>query len=119
MLVLDYLQLLYIRGGRGSRYEEVTEISRELKLLSKSAGIPILALSQLSRASEKEGKRKPRLSDLRESGAIEQDADMVFFLHTEDEERYELITAKNRSGPTGTGELQFEKKYSRFTERTL
>ena len=114
-LFIDYLQLLRIEG-RASLYESTTMISREIKLLAKSLEIPVITLSQLSRASEQDGKRAPRLSDLRDSGAIEQDADVVLFLHRPEwtEPATEAHVAKNRDGATGQGELRFEGQYSRF-----
>lgn len=121
LLVIDYLTLLRLGKKSPSRYEETSEISREIKLLAKSLKIPIIVAAQLNRSVEKEKKRRPRLSDLRESGAIEQDADSVIFLHElEDEDmRVELIISKNRSGPTGAAEFDFLKEFNRFEERVV
>lgn len=121
-IVIDYLQLMSARGRSESRHLEIAEISRGLKSLSKELGLPILALSQLSRDVEK-GKRKPQLSDLRESGSIEQDADCVLFLHKEGEIEpqgpggpipMELIIAKQRNGATGSFDLVFMSELTRF-----
>ena len=106
LLVVDYLQLMDSGERFDSRHLEIGAISRALKLLAKELAIPVLALSQLSRKAEQREDRRPRLSDLRESGAIEQDADVVLFLHEERGER-ELIVAKQRNGPTGTVALAF------------
>ncbi len=125
LLVLDYLQLMRskVRGG-GSRYEEVTEISHALKALAKELDIPVLALSQLSRAPDQRGKNdhKPQLSDLRDSGALEQDADVVMFIYREEvykptEENKGLATImleKQRNGPTGRFKLAFNRDCTRF-----
>jgi replicative DNA helicase len=123
MLIIDYLQLMSGRGRPESRQQEVSQISRDLKALAKELDVPVVALSQLSRAPEtRGGDHKPQLSDLRESGAIEQDADVVCFIfreevynRTEDNEgKAELILAKQRNGPTGTVELAFSKQHTRF-----
>ncbi len=127
-LIVDYLQL--IQGAneyRGNRVQEVSEISRGLKALAKELDVPILALSQLSRQVEMRAEKKPQLSDLRESGSIEQDADIVMFLYREEyydpddadnQKKAELIIAKNRNGATGTALLYFEKKYLLFRDLT-
>lgn len=123
ILIIDYLQL--IQGSSHqieSRQQEISEISRALKALAKELNIPIIALSQLSRAVETRSERKPELSDLRESGAIEQDADLVGFVYreeyykpTEDNEGVaEFIIKKQRNGPIGTVKLAFIKNYTRF-----
>ena len=122
LLVVDYLQLMSGRGRIESRQQEVSQISRDLKTLAKELDIPVLALSQLSRAPEQRSEHKPQLSDLRESGAIEQDADVVCFIFREEvyEEtdenrgRAELLIAKQRNGPTGKVELAFLNSFTRF-----
>ena len=122
MIVVDYLQLMQGPKGVESRQQEISVISRSLKALAKELNIPVIALSQLSRAVEQRADRKPQLSDLRESGAIEQDADVVIFLYRpwiysqedEDEGKAEVIVAKQRNGPTGTIQASFISKYARF-----
>jgi replicative DNA helicase len=121
LVVVDYIQLMYGNGRTENRQQEVSEISRSLKGLARELDIPVIALSQLSRAPEQAGHRRPQLSDLRESGAIEQDADMVMFLYREgmyEEEvprsKAELIIAKNRNGPTDTVLLTFLEDQTRF-----
>ncbi len=118
LLVVDYLQLMTAGEKIDGRVNEVSHISRQMKLLAKALDIPIILLSQLNRTSDKEKKRRPRLSDLRDSGAIEQDADIVGFLYMDDENttETEMITAKNRAGSTGVDKLDFEKIFNRFTE---
>jgi len=130
MLIVDYLQL--IKGHRAeNRQQEITEISRGLKALAKEISVPVIALSQLSRAVEGRTDHKPQLSDLRESGSIEQDADVVLFIYrkafydkrdgntpTEDDERIaEIMVAKQRNGPTGNVEVIFMDKYTRFENK--
>lgn len=127
LLVIDYIQLMNSDRKTDSRQQEVSDISRGIKLLAKEFGIPVIALSQLNRGSEQRQDKKPVISDLRESGAIEQDADVVILLHRE--EIYEkesprageadVIVAKQRSGPTGTIILSWLGKYSRFDNRTI
>ncbi len=122
LVVVDYLQLM--SGGKRteSRQQEVSQISRELKALAKELDVPVVALSQLSRAPEARNPPKPLMSDLRESGSIEQDADVVAFIYREDyynetEENKglaELIISKQRNGPTGTVRLAFLKEFTRF-----
>ena len=122
LIVIDYLQLM--GGGKRteSRQQEVSQISRELKALAKELDVPVVALSQLSRAPEARNPPKPLMSDLRESGSIEQDADVVAFIYREDyygetEENRglaEVILAKQRNGPTGTVKLAFLKEFTRF-----
>jgi replicative DNA helicase len=124
LLVVDYLQLMKGRDRRDSRQQEISDISRSLKELAKELNIPVIALSQLSRAPEQRtGDRRPQLSDLRESGAIEQDADVVMFLFREElykkddldlRGKAELIVAKQRNGPTGTIDLVFIREFTRF-----
>ena len=124
MVVIDYLQLVQGSNKRnGSREQEISEISRSLKILAKELNVPVIALSQLSRAVEQRPDHRPMLSDLRESGAIEQDADIVMFLYrddyyNEDSEKKnvaEVIIAKHRSGSTGTVELLWLGNYTKFT----
>ena len=125
LVVVDYLQLMGGNGkGRGAenRQLEVAEISRNLKLLARELEVPIIALSQLSRNLEARHDKRPQLSDLRDSGAIEQDADLVLFLYreevydekTENQGLVEVIVAKHRNGPTGKAILWFEPEYMRF-----
>jgi replicative DNA helicase len=107
-----------------SRQQEVSQISRELKGLAKELNVPLIALSQLSRAAETRTDHRPQLSDLRESGAIEQDADVVGFIYREEyynatddnSNKAEIIIAKQRNGPTGTVELAFIKEFTRFED---
>ena len=121
LIVVDYLQLMQVPNTRENRTNEVSQITRSLKALAKELGIPIVALSQLSRANEKEN-RKPKLSDLRDSGGIEQDADLVLFIWREDvtsEElqkrtQAEIIIGKQRSGPTGSFPLTFLGQFTKF-----
>ncbi len=126
LVLIDYLQLI-TGNGRESRQQEVSEISRQLKILAKELRVPVIALSQLSRSIEQRQDKKPMLSDLRESGSIEQDADIVAFLHRDDyyhneEEEggipnntVEVIIEKNRSGARGSVELMFQKEYNKFS----
>ncbi len=123
-LVIDYLQLLHTARRHENRHQEVSEISRSLKALAKELGIPILALSQLSRAVDSRMDKRPMLSDLRESGAIEQDADLIMFLYrdvvyhpdTENPVLSELIIGKQRNGPTGTLYLNFVRELTKFED---
>ena len=123
LIVIDYLQLMQMSGRVESRQQEISTISRNLKAIAKELDVPVIALSQLSRAPELRSDHRPILSDLRESGAIEQDADVVMFLYRdeyynkEESEKPnigELIIAKHRNGPTGTVELVFKKEYTKF-----
>ncbi len=117
LVVVDYLQLMRTRKQE-NRQQEISEISRSLKSLARELDVPIIAMSQLSRAVEQRQDRRPVLSDLRESGAIEQDADVVIFLYTEPEleqnNLIELIVAKQRNGPTGNLKLFFSREICRF-----
>lgn len=123
LVVIDYLQLMESKAAAGGgRQQEISEISRSLKILAKELNVPVIALSQLSRAPEGRTDHRPILSDLRESGSIEQDADIVMFLYRDDyynpdsEKKNigELIIAKNRSGATGTVELAWIGQYTKF-----
>jgi replicative DNA helicase len=124
LIVIDYLQLMQTGSSRRpeSRQQEVAEMSRNLKLLAKELEVPVVALSQLNRGPEQRTDKKPMISDLRESGSIEQDADMVILLHREDAYEKEsprageadLIVAKHRNGPTATITVAFQGHYSRF-----
>lgn len=122
LVIIDYLQLMESKNKSPSRQQEISEISRSLKILAKELSVPVIALSQLSRATESRVDHRPMLSDLRESGAIEQDADIVMFLHREDyynadtekKNVAEVIVAKNRSGSTGTVELAWLGNYTKF-----
>lgn len=123
MVVIDYLQLVQGSNRRiGSREQEISEISRSLKILAKELDVPVIALSQLSRAVEQRPDHRPMLSDLRESGAIEQDADIVMFLYRDDyyneesekKDIAEVIIAKHRAGSTGTVELLWLGSYTKF-----
>jgi replicative DNA helicase len=125
LLVIDYLQLMTGRGRFENRTLELAAISRSLKGLAKELGVPVVALSQLSRAPESRSDHRPLLSDLRESGALEQDADLVLMLFRadmypdakpEDEGKAELIIAKQRNGPTGVVHLAFLKQHTRFED---
>ena len=123
LVIIDYLQLVQGSGKRNaSREQEISEISRSLKILAKELDVPVIALSQLSRAAEQRSEHRPMLSDLRESGSIEQDADIVMFLYRDDyynEESEskniaEVIIAKNRSGSVGTAEMLWMSNYTKF-----
>ncbi len=122
LIIVDYLQLLEGRGRSENRQQEITEISRSLKALAREIRVPVIAISQLSRAVESRTGNRPQLSDLRESGAIEQDADLVVFLfreeyyHPTDENRNraEAIISKQRNGPTGSVDLLFLREWTRF-----
>ena len=123
LIIIDYLQLMSGSGRIENRQQEISEISRSLKSLARELNVPVVALSQLSRASEQRQDPRPRLSDLRESGAIEQDADLVAFIFREelynpdipeDQRIAEINIGKQRNGPTGTLQLAFIKEYTRF-----
>ena len=126
LLIIDYLQLMQGRGRFENRNLELASISRSLKSLAKELEAPVVALSQLSRAPESRSEHRPQLSDLRESGALEQDADVVLFIYREDqydrkpenENTAEVIIGKQRNGPTGTVRLAFLDKITRFENQT-
>jgi replicative DNA helicase len=123
---VDYLQLMGSGAGRRpeSRQAEVSEISRGLKVLGKELGLPVIAIAQLNRGPEARADKRPAMSDLRESGSLEQDADIVILLHREDAYEREsprageadLIVAKNRNGPTATITVAFQGHYARFVD---
>ena len=123
IVIIDYLQLMSGSGKSGeNRQQEISEISRSLKALAREIDCPVIALSQLSRACETRNDHRPMLSDLRESGAIEQDADVVMFIYRDDyynkdsDEKNvsEIIIAKQRNGPTGTVKLAWLPEYTKF-----
>ena len=122
LVIIDYLQLMGSRSKSENRQQEVSEISRSLKALARELDVPVIALSQLSRAVEQRADKKPGLADLRESGSLEQDADIVGFLYREDyynpetdrKNITELIIAKQRNGPVGSVDFFFQKEFSKF-----
>jgi replicative DNA helicase len=125
LIIVDYLQLMTSGATVENRVQEVSAISRSLKVLARDLEVPILALSQLSRAVEQRHDKRPILSDLRESGSIEQDADVVAFVYrdeyyngeeSEQQGLAEVIVAKHRNGPTDTVKLSFLKRYAKFAE---
>lgn len=126
LVIIDYLQLISSSGRTENRQQEISEISRSLKGLARELNVPVIAVSQLSRAVEQRIERRPRLSDLRESGAIEQDADLVVFIYreeyykpkTEKKGIAEVIISKQRNGPTGKVELTFVREYAKFENLT-
>ncbi len=124
MIIVDYLQLMQSTSNyRGNKVQEITEISQNLKSIAKELNIPVIAVSQLSREVEKRESKKPQLADLRESGSIEQDADLVAFVYRDEyydensnkKGEADLIIAKHRNGPTGKVKLQFNKRYALFS----
>ena len=124
MVIIDYLQLMTSPRKVENRQQEVSEMSRSLKLLAKELEVPVIAVSQLNRGPEQRTDKRPMLSDLRESGSIEQDSDMVILLHREDAYEREsprageadLVVAKHRNGPTATVTVAFQGHYSRFVD---
>jgi replicative DNA helicase len=124
LIIIDYLQLMRGRGRSERREQEISEISRSLKALAKELAIPVIAISQLSRRTEERPRQRPQLSDLRESGAIEQDADVILFVYREEVYREdpsnegvaEIIIGKQRNGPTGTIQLSFLKQFTTFKD---
>ena len=124
LLIIDYLQLIEPRNAQSNIVQQISEISRSLKGLARELNIPVLALSQLSRAVEQRTPQRPRLSDLRESGSLEQDADVVLFIYREDKYRAdpsnqgiaEIIIAKHRNGPVGAVKLRFDEKTVSFSD---
>jgi replicative DNA helicase len=126
LVVVDYMQLMSSPKRVENRQQEVSEISRSMKLLAKELEVPVVAISQLNRGPEARTDKKPQLADLRESGSLEQDADMVILLYREDAFEREsprageadFIVAKHRNGPTGTITVAFQGHYSRFIDMT-
>ena len=124
LLIIDYLQLMDGKGSSESRQQEISDISRALKALAKELDIPVVALSQLSRAVENRTDKRPMLADLRESGAIEQDADVVMFIYrdevynpeTDDKGIANILVRKHRNGPIGEVDLQFHDRYAKFND---
>lgn len=125
LVIVDYLQLMHGRARTENRQQEISEITRALKALAKELSVPVVALSQLSRAAEQ--RKRPQLSDLRESGAIEQDADVVALLYRDevyneestDKGIAEIIIAKHRNGPTRVIKLSFRGQFARFDNLSL
>jgi len=122
LIIIDYLQLMQVPGNVENRTNEISEISRSLKALARELRVPVIAMSQLNRSLEQRTNKRPINSDLRESGAIEQDADLIAFIYREevynpdtpDKGIAEVIIGKQRNGPTGTVKLTFLGKYTRF-----
>ena len=126
LIVIDYLQLMQVSGFRENRTAEITEISRSLKALAKELNAPVIALSQLNRSLEMRQNKRPVMSDLRESGAIEQDADLILFIYRDevynedssDKGKAEIIIGKQRNGPIGKVDLTFLGQYTLFENFT-
>jgi replicative DNA helicase len=124
LIIVDYIQLMTSGSTVENRVQEVSQISRNLKVLARDLDVPVLALSQLSRAVEQRHDKRPILSDLRESGSIEQDADLVFFIYrdeyyndeTDQQGIAEIHLAKHRNGPTGTEKVAFMSRYAKFAD---
>src|SRR5439155_19595971 len=126
LVVLDYLQLVEAENRRDSGQQQVSQISRRLKFLDRELKIPVMALAQVNRSSEDRGDHKPRLADLRESGAIEQDADTVLLLHRPgkydggaEDDKIEVLIEKQRNGPTGVVTLAFQKHFMLYENYAL
>jgi replicative DNA helicase len=125
--MIDYLQLMADGQASGNRATELGHLTRSLKMLARELDCPVLVLSQLSRGVESRTNKRPLMSDLRESGSIEQDADLIMMLYrdeyydpeTPDKGIAEVIVTKNRNGPTGTVKLLFEPQYQRFSDATF
>jgi replicative DNA helicase len=124
LIIVDYLQLMTSGTNAENRVQEVSQISRSLKVLARDLNVPIIALSQLSRAVEQRHDKRPILSDLRESGSLEQDADIVCFIYRDEyyndesdqQGLAEVIVAKHRNGPTDTVKLSFLRRYAKFAD---
>jgi replicative DNA helicase len=119
LAIVDYLQLVLTDGKKETRQEQVATISRRFKLLARELKIPIIVLAQLNRQVETRHDQRPKLSDLRESGALEQDADTVLMLHRQDDGLVDCVVAKQRNGPTGTAPLLYVKQHMRFEDYAI